>query len=160
MLTIANGANMKTTHSVVLLCTLLVVGCGKSPEPDSNGELPSQVVIKAYEAARQGDYDKANSFGTDAYRQNEESMRASAIEQGTEQVPSASWIYLAHNLDGKVDHYEVVDEGFTKLGYAFVEIVPVLNDGSKGTKGQVLFKLVDGQWKLATLKELNEASGR
>ena len=83
----------RALQCVVVGGALVLAGCSEAPvEADRVGRTPADVVLAAYGAAIAGDYEKANSYGTEAFVKHE-LLHRDAIERGESNAnsPGAAW---------------------------------------------------------------------
>jgi len=131
-----------TALSLIVICT----GCGSPPPVDSKGQMPIDVVNLAYEAALAGDYDKANSFGTENFKKFELRFRK-GIESGKfkASTPSAAWASKV-NRSKPGDKITLESQKWKKKEKS---LVSVKIKRSWTMPANVYVVLSEGEWKLA-----------
>jgi hypothetical protein len=135
---------------VAVLIPLFFAGCGggtKAPSLDKNGNTPQEVALKAFDAAKAGDYDKANSYCTTAYAEFEKADRAKWEAEGKPSKPNGGWPYVSATASGVIDHYEMGTVTVHDESTVTIDVERVRRGGAKDPCSVSLTKK-DGVWKL------------
>lgn len=123
----------------------LFVGCHnqpKTPKKDTNGDIPSQIVLRALAAATNGHYDEANRYATPAFSKREAEFRNSeniALQMG-------AWPARVLGVENPDTDLEFLPAEIHPDGYV---IVPVRTPTAKENTYDIYHCIMsNGQWKI------------